>query len=61
LEGAVEVSTVVRDSTRESRSEVEDVDSIEAFSELQFSQRALEAALQASAKNFSISLLDVVR
>jgi flagellin-like hook-associated protein FlgL len=61
LEGAIEVSTVVRDSTRESRAEVEDADSIEAFSELQFSQRALEAALQASAKNFSISLLDVVR
>lgn len=61
LEGAVEVSTVVRDSTRESRAEAEDADSIEAFSELQFSQRALEAALQASAKSFSISLLDVVR
>lgn len=61
LEGAIEVSTAVRTSTRESRAEVEDADSIEAFSKLQFAQRALEAALQASAKNFSVSLLDVVR
>jgi flagellar hook-associated protein 3 FlgL len=61
LEGAVEVSTLVRDTTRESRSRVEDADSVEAFSELQFSQRSLEAALQASAKSFSLSLLDVVR
>jgi flagellin-like hook-associated protein FlgL len=61
LEGAIEVSTLVRDNTRESRSDVEDADSVEAFSELQFSQRALEAALQASGKSFSLSLLDVVR
>ena len=50
-----------RDTTRERRSRVEDADSVEAFSELQFSQRSLEAALQASAKSFSLSLLDVVR
>jgi flagellar hook-associated protein 3 FlgL len=61
LEGAIEVSSTVRDNTRESRADVEDADSVEAFSELQFSQRALEAALQASAKGFSLSLLDVVR
>jgi flagellin-like hook-associated protein FlgL len=61
LEGAISVSTVVRDTTRESRSDVEDADSVEAFSELQFAQRSLEAALQASAKGFSLSLLDVVR
>jgi flagellin-like hook-associated protein FlgL len=61
LEGAVEVSTLVRDSTRESRANVEDADSVEAFSELQFAQRSLEAALQASAKSFSLSLLDIVR
>jgi flagellar hook-associated protein 3 FlgL len=61
LEGAIEVSTTVRDNTRESRSDVEDADSVEAFSELQFAQRSLEAALQASAKGFSLSLLDVVR
>jgi flagellar hook-associated protein 3 FlgL len=61
LEGAVEVSTLVRDSTRESRANVEDADSVEAFSELQFAQRSLEAALEASAKSFSLSLLDIVR
>lgn len=61
LDGAKNVSTLVRDSTRESRARVEDADSIEAFSNLQFAQRSLEAALQSSAKGFSLSLLDVVR
>jgi flagellar hook-associated protein 3 FlgL len=61
LEGAREVSVQVRDTTRESRARTEDVDTIAAFSELQFAQRSLEAALQSSAKGFSLSLLDVVR
>jgi flagellar hook-associated protein 3 FlgL len=61
LDGAKSVSTMVRDTTRESRARVEDADSVEAFSELQFAQRSLEAALQSSAKGFSLSLLDVVR
>jgi flagellar hook-associated protein 3 FlgL len=61
LEGARNVSTLVRDSTRESRAQTEDVDTIAVFSELQFAQRSLEAALQSSAKGFSLSLLDVVR
>jgi flagellar hook-associated protein 3 FlgL len=61
LDGAKNVATVVRDSTNESRARTEDADSIAAFSELQFAQRSLEAALQSSAKGFSLSLLDVVR
>ena len=61
VDGAKSVSTLVRDSTRESRAHVEDADSVEAFSDLQFAQRSLEAALQSSAKGFSLSLLDVVR
>jgi flagellar hook-associated protein 3 FlgL len=61
LEGAVDVSKMVLGATRESRARVEDADAVEAFSDLQFAQRSLEAALQASAKSFSLSLLDVVR
>jgi flagellar hook-associated protein 3 FlgL len=61
IDGAKNVSTLVRDSTRESRAHVEDADSVEAFSDLQFAQRSLEAALNSSAKGFSLSLLDVVR
>jgi flagellar hook-associated protein 3 FlgL len=61
LEGASHISEFVRDATRETRSRVEDADSVEAFSDLQFAQRSLEAALQSSAKGFSLSLLDVVR
>ena len=61
IDGAKNVSTLVRDSTRESRAHAEDADSVEAFSDLQFAQRSLEAALNSSAKGFSLSLLDVVR
>jgi len=58
LDTAVTVNQVVRDAAVTSAAHLTDADAIQANTELALAQRALEAALTATAKGFKLSLLD---
>jgi flagellar hook-associated protein 3 FlgL len=58
LRTAVSASQVAVEADRAASSKLTDADVISSASRLAYAQRALEAALTASAKSFQFSLLD---
>jgi len=58
LDGAVTVNRMAEDAAVTSAAHLTDADAIQANTELALAQRALEAALTATAKGFKLSLLD---
>lgn len=56
-EGARAAARTVRDDTLDQRSQLSDVDLIEATTSLSLAERAFEAAIAASTKGFDLSLL----
>lgn len=61
LETATWASRVARDAQTAAASKLVDADPIEAASKLALAQRALDAALTASAQSFNLTLLDKMR
>jgi flagellar hook-associated protein 3 FlgL len=61
LETAVSAAGLAQDQGTERLSKLQDADFIEAASRMALAQRALDAALTASAKSFSLTLLDKLR
>jgi len=58
LEMSMSAALSLADASLKERSRLMDVDAIEAASRMALNQRALEAALEASAQSFKLSLLD---
>lgn len=61
LDAAVAASRVAGDAARERIAGIADADAVEAASRLALAQRALEAALTATASSFRLSILDDLR
>jgi flagellar hook-associated protein 3 FlgL len=58
LDSAAQVASTARDASKEAVSHELEADTIESASKLALAQRALEAALSASAQSFQLTLLD---